>query len=69
MTTHKGKSSGTKRSEGTGMPSKITSKKRDERLTNEYTDEDEKVADSVRTNNPNRNVNKGDATNIHGYRG
>jgi hypothetical protein len=73
MTTHKGKPSGFDKSEGkegTGIPSKVKSNvKRDKRLTKEYTDDDEKLADNVRTNNPNRNLDKDDATNIHGYRG
>lgn len=72
MSKHKGKPSGlNKPEEGTGTPSNIkpANLKKDEKLTREYTDDDKKLAQQVRTKNPNRNVDKDKATNIHGYRG
>ncbi len=69
---NKGKPSGINKSEGgTGTPSNINDGKmgKDNKITRQYTDEDRKLADHVRTKNPNRNVDKPKATNIHGYRG
>ena len=70
---HRGHPSGVNKSdEGTGVPAGdkyVEDLKRDEELTNQYTDEDEGIADSVRKNNPNRNTDKGNATNAGGYKG
>jgi hypothetical protein len=70
MSTHKGKPSEPRKGEGKGIPS-VADKNvsMDKKLTNEYTDDDKKLAESVRTNNPNRNTDKKNPTNIHGYRG
>jgi hypothetical protein len=66
---HRGQPSGVNKSEGTGIPAgKHTDDlKRDETLTNTYTDGDD-LAEGVRTNNPNRNVDKDDATTAGGYK-
>lgn len=37
-------------------------------LTEKYTNDDNEIADHVRVNNPNRNVDKEDATNAGGYK-
>ncbi len=71
---NKGKPSGINKSEkGTGVPSNINIKpanlKEDGKLTEKYTDDDKDVAKQVRVKNPNRNVDKRHAANIHGYRG
>lgn len=70
MQSDKGQPSGTnKNNQGTGIPSKFDKdQQRDKELTDEYTENDQEVSDSVRQNNPNRNTDKPDATNIGGYR-
>ena len=70
MSLHKGKPSGKTKSEGTGIPSKVgsTNLKRDEKLTDQYTDDDKKTAASVKLKHANRNVNKAAATNAGGYK-
>ena len=67
MSSNKAKPSGLNKSEGTGIPSNIkpAGLKKDEKLTRDFTDDDKK---SARIQKPNRNVDKGNATNIHGYR-
>ena len=71
MRRNKGKPSGLNKSEeGTGTPSDFKPRdlKSDEKLTQIYTDDDKKVADQVRSKSRNRNVDKGKATNAHGYK-
>jgi hypothetical protein len=70
MSLHKGKPSGRTKSEGTGIPSNIdgTNLKRDEKLTEQYTDDDKRTAASVKLKHANRNVNKAAATNTGGYK-
>lgn len=69
---NKGRPSGVNKSdEGTGVPTGdqfIENPKRDQHLTDEYTNEDREVSDNVQQNNPNRNTDKGDATNAGGYK-
>lgn len=36
--------------------------------TERYTNDDESIGDDVRTNHPNRNTSKDDATNAGGYK-
>ena len=59
-----------KNDEGTGVPTgkNVDDMQRDQELTEKYTDDNQDIADSVRTNNPNRNVDKTDATNAGGYK-
>jgi hypothetical protein len=71
MSRHKGKPSGINKPEsGTGVPSdfKPDNLKTDEKLTQEYTDDDKRPAGSVKVKHPNRNTNKPNATNAHGYK-
>jgi hypothetical protein len=71
MATDKGYPSGTNKSEsGTGIPTTISSEKMkdDKQLTEKYTDDDNEIAQGVHKGHPNRNENKGPATNIGGYR-
>lgn len=68
---HLGQPTGTNKSEGTGVPAggqNMDNQQRDQELTDRYTDGDNNVAEGVRTANPNRNVDKGDATNAGGYK-
>lgn len=68
---HLGQPTGTNKSEGTGVPAggqNMDDLQRDQELTERYTDGDNNVAEGVRTANPNRNVDKGDATNAGGYK-
>ncbi|HET9429975.1 MAG TPA: hypothetical protein VFO70_02305, partial [Chitinophagaceae bacterium] len=70
MSRNKGKPSGLNKSIGTGVPSKLKNSnlKRDNLITQKYTDDDKSIAGHVRVKNPNRNVDKQDATNAHGYK-
>lgn len=69
---HRGQPSGTNKSEEeTGIPAGgkfVEESERDARLTEQFTNDDSNVADGVRQENPNRNVDKGDATNAGGYK-
>lgn len=72
MAEHKGQPSGTNKSDmGTGVPQSdnfVENMKRDQELTDDYTNNNKEVADGIRSNNPNRNVDKTDATNEGGYK-
>ncbi len=61
---------GSNSDKGTGVPMNDSGKNRERNddLTEKYTDDDNQIAEGVRTNNPNRNVDKEDATNAGGYR-
>lgn len=67
--TDTGQPSGNKPMEGTGIPSKMTDQNRpnDERLTNDYTRDDEELKENVRERHPNRNVDKGRQPGTGGY--
>jgi hypothetical protein len=67
--TDKGQPSGNIPLQGTGIPQQINDENmpQDERMTNEYTNDDEDIKDSVRTLHPNRNVDKGKQPGIGGY--
>jgi hypothetical protein len=67
---HRGQPSGTNKSEGTGLrpdmpPEKL---KEDEKATEKYTKSEDKLADNLKVQHPNRNTDKGDATNAGGYK-
>jgi hypothetical protein len=65
---HLGKPSGADKNESrTGIPSQPG--KGDNAMTEKYTDNDERISHNVRTNHPNRNTEKGNATNAGGYKG
>ena len=68
--TDKGQPSATNKSEGTGTPADVfkPGAEKDDTLTNMHTDDDETISRNTRTNNENRNVSKGDATNAGGYK-
>lgn len=70
MSRNKGKPAGANKPEGTGTPTGFKSKdlKKDDDLTDEFTDDDKKIADHIRSKHPNRNADKDNATNAHGYR-
>jgi hypothetical protein len=71
MARETGKPSGVDKSENrTGIPSNSVPGKMGENneMTEKYTDDDNEISDNVRTGHPNRNTDKGDATNIGGYR-
>lgn len=59
--TDKGRPSGNKVAPGTGIPTKVNdgNRPKDERLTKDYTRDDEELNVSVRERHPNRNVDKG----------
>jgi hypothetical protein len=71
MRLDKGSPAGANKSDkGTGIPTDkfVNNMERNDELTDQYTDNNEDIADSVRTNNPNRNPDKTDATNEGGYK-
>jgi len=70
MARSKGKPSGINKSSGTGTPSNVnpSTEKNDRKITDKYIDEDENQQEHADLKHPNRNVDKGDATNAHGYR-
>ena len=68
---HRGQPSGTNKTEQTGVPAggqNLDDLQRDQELTDRYTNDDNDIAEGVRGNNPNRNEDKGDATNAGGYK-
>ena len=68
---HRSHPSGVNKSDGgTGVPADkyADDLKRDEELTNKYTDDKNEISDSIHQNNPNRNTDKDHATNAGGYR-
>ena len=70
MATDKGKPSGVNKSDGTGVPQNIQPVPAGGRENDQekYINEDGEISEHVRTNNPNRNVDKEDATNAGGYK-
>ena len=58
--TDTGQPAGSQPAQGTGIPQKINDEKmrQDEGLTQQYTNDDEEIKDSVRTGHPNRNAGK-----------
>lgn len=67
---NKGKPSGINKQEGLGESQNVSHEnlKEDQRITEEYTENPNKLADHVREANPNRNTDKTDATNAGGYK-
>ena len=66
-----GRPSGTDKSEEpTGIPTKLSPEDmaENQKMTERYTDDDGAIANDVRTGHPNRNEDKGDATNAGGYK-
>lgn len=62
---HRGQPSGINKSnDDTGIPAGkfVEDEKYDQERTDNYTDSESAIAESVRQNNPNRNVDKDDAT-------
>ncbi|RYY88856.1 MAG: hypothetical protein EOO15_07875 [Chitinophagaceae bacterium] len=58
---HRGHPSGVNKTEsGTGTPTRMEPENRpnDERMTEQYTQDDQEVADNVRQGHPNRNTDK-----------
>ena len=71
MASDKGHPSGAnKPGGGTGIPANISTEKgkQDNDITEKYTTDDNEIVEGVRTRHSNRNEDKGDATNIGGYR-
>lgn len=63
--TDKGQPSGNTPAQGTGVPQQINDENmpQDERMTDEYTNDDEEISEGVRVRHPNRNVDKDQAGN------
>ena len=64
---HLGYPSGVNKSEGTGN-SAAKDENKNKEATDKYTKGEDKVAENVRERHPNRNTDKGDATNAGGYK-
>ncbi|MDB5197441.1 MAG: hypothetical protein JWP88_1812 [Flaviaesturariibacter sp.] len=72
MARNDGRPSGNNKTEsGTGIPTRMEpgNTQNDADKTERYTDDDQSIADDVRTEHPNRNTDKDNATGIGGYRG
>jgi hypothetical protein len=65
-----GKPSDRQGEQNTGIPSKLGpyDLQQNEQMTDKYTNDDQDIKEGIRTNNPNRNTEKDDATNAGGYR-
>ncbi|HVG42748.1 MAG TPA: hypothetical protein VM888_14145 [Chitinophagaceae bacterium] len=65
-----GKPSDRQGEQNTGKPSKLgpDDLQQNEQMTDKYTNDDQDIKEGIRTNNPNRNTEKDDATNAGGYR-
>ena len=67
--TDKGRPTGNKPIGGTGVPANISAERlqQDERLTDQYTNEDRGLSEGIHAMHPNRNLNKGRGeTGLHG---
>ena len=66
----RGKPSGANKSEGTRLRPDMPPEKleRDNEMTDKYMEGEDQVADNVNLRHPNRNTDKGDATNAGGYK-
>jgi len=72
MARNNGRPSGSDKVEsGTGIPTRTEpgNTQNDGDKTERYTDDDQFIADDVRTAHPNRNTDKDNATGIGGYHG
>lgn len=70
MARDKGKPSGINKSEGTGVPSKLSpaDQEKNNPVSDKYTKDEDQVTDDIRELHPNRNTDKGRATNAGGYK-
>ena len=67
---NKGQPSATNKSEGAGLSADMQGQdlEKDKEMTDKYIKDEDEISDSVRKEDPNRNVDKGDATNAGGYK-
>ena len=67
---NKGQPSATNKSEGTGLSADMQNQdlEKDKEMTDKYIKDEDEISDNVRQEDPNRNVDKGDATNAGGYK-
>ena len=67
---NKGQPSATNKSEGTGLSADMQNQdlKKNKEMTDKYLKAEDELSDGVRKANPNRNTDKGDATNAGGYK-
>lgn len=66
----KGQPSGSNKSEGLGLRPDMPEEKvkQDQEMTERYTSDDDKPSEDLPLRHPNRNTDKGDATNAGGYK-
>ena len=66
----KGHPSGSNKSEGLGLRPDMPEEKvkQDQEMTERYTSDDDKPSEDLPARHPNRNTDKGDATNAGGYK-
>lgn len=67
---HRGQPSGTNKSEGTGLNADMQHQDLDKNkeMTDKYLSGEDELDESVREKNPNRNTDKENPTNVHGYK-
>jgi hypothetical protein len=67
---HRDRPSGSNKSEGLGLKPVIPTEnlQGSDEMEKKYTKDENELADNVKEKHPNRNRNKGDATNAGGYR-
>lgn len=67
---NKGKPSGVNKNEGLGLRPDMPPEKleQDQEMTEKYTAGEDKPAENLPLKHPNRNTDKGDATNAGGYK-
>ena len=68
MSIHKGKPSGADKPEGTGAPAKPETIRKEKNKTEPFTNKEGELSKKPPVQHPNRNTDKGDATNAGGYR-
>ena len=67
---NKGQPSGSNKSEGLGLRPDMPAEKfdQDQEMTEKYTTGEDEPAENLPVKHPNRNTDKGDATNAGGYK-
>ena len=67
---HRGQPSGTNKSEGTGLSTDMQNQdlNKNKEITDKYLSGEDELNENVKEKNPNRNTDKENPTNAHGYK-
>ena len=67
---HRGQPSGANRQEGTGLRPDMPEEKfeQDQQMSEKYSEGEDGIPGNIPVRHPNRNTDKGDATNAGGYK-